>query len=219
MVDPSGEFHHRPQAPHRRLADVRPAQQGNEGPFRAYNTAHPFAQEPLMKPVEVERMSLQGRVRVTQIITGALVFGAVGTLLILFAVRHQNPVPPNDPPLVSYIALGYTAVMAIVALVVPNLIAAAGRRRLANLPAGTSPAADLAAWYALYHTCLVVRLANLEGTALFLILAYFIDSWALPLLVTPALIALMLWQFPTADRFERWVEAQKERAYQDRPLS
>jgi hypothetical protein len=163
-------------------------------------------------------MSLEVRVRVLQILTGALVVGAVSTLLILALIRSLNPIPQADPPLVSFVLLGFTAVQLVAAWVVPGLIAAAGRRRLASLPEGKDTSADAGAWYALYHTCHVVRLAMLEGIALSLIIAYFVDSWTPPLLVAAVVIALMLLLFPGAARVARWVEAQKERAYQDRPL-
>jgi hypothetical protein len=163
--------------------------------------------------------TLEVRVRTLRIITAAMVCGAVTAFLILYVVRAQNPQPPRDPPLISYVALGVAVVMAGAAFVVPNLVAAAARRRLAGSAPEQDPAPDPGGWYGLYASCLILRLALLEGPAYFLLLAWFVEGWPVPLLMAAASRALMVAQFPSAERVERWVEAQKELTYQDRALS
>jgi hypothetical protein len=154
----------------------------------------------------------ESRVRTMQIINGAIVGGAVVALAVLSVLRTQNPLPQPDPPLVSYILLGVAAASAAAALVVPAQMAAAARRRLAA--PGAPP--DSGAWYAQYQTCLITRLAQLEGPALALAIAWFLEGWPPALVAAVVLIVLMLLQFPTVSRVERWIEAQRELAYQDR---
>jgi len=156
------------------------------------------------------RPTLRIRLRVMQIIAGAIVFGAVITLAILSLVRSLNPEPPGDPPLISYFALGFAGVGVAVSLVVSKRVAAGGRRRLASGPTAKDARGEAGAWYPLYQTCMILQLAQLEGPTLFLIIAWFLEGWGVSLIATAVLIALMLLQFPTAERIERWAEAQKE---------
>jgi hypothetical protein len=157
----------------------------------------------------------EARLRTMQIIAGAIALGAVMALAVLSFVRSQNPPPPRDPPLVSYILLGAAVLEVGAALLVPGQLAAAGRRRLAASGAGQ----DAGAWYGLYQTLLIIRLALLEAPALALAVAWLLEGWPVTLVAAAACIVLMLLQFPSALRVECWVEAQKELVSQELPPS
>jgi hypothetical protein len=154
-----------------------------------------------------------------QILAGALILGAVMALAILTLVRSLNPPPPPDSPLISYMALGFALVGVAVSFVVPNVVAAGGRRRLASGPAAKEALHETGAWYPLYQTCMLLRFSQLEGVTFFLIVAWLLEGWEVTLIAAAVLIALMLLLFPTAERVERWAQTQRELASQDRPLS
>jgi Na+/alanine symporter len=152
---------------------------------------------------------VETRIRVMQIINGAIALGALVAVGLLTFVRTQNNLPPRDPPILSYVVLAFAAIQVVISMVLPNVVAASAARRFAAPPR----------WYAVYQTRLIVRLALLEGAALALAIAWFIEGWSVTLVVALVFVALMLLQFPTGRRVERWVEAQKELAYQDRAPS
>jgi hypothetical protein len=159
---------------------------------------------------------LDARVRTMQIITVAIVLGPVNALVIFLYLRTQNPPQFADAPLLTYIAAGFAAVMAVGQQIAAGAAAAAGRRRAAagGQPAGAAgPAGD---WYALYMTCLLVRLAALEGATFFLVIVYYLEGTPLSLLLAVVLIVALALHFPTAPRVERWVETQRQLAEQGR---
>jgi len=147
-------------------------------------------------------------VRTMQIIIGALTAGVLTFAGVAVALRASGPAPAGrDMAVVSYIAVGFGAVILVVHAVMMAVQGGAIRRRLADQ--GLTPA-GLAG---LYTARLIVGAALLEGAALFLLMAYLLDSqwWTLAVgLVFAGLIPAL--HFPTRERVDRWVEAQRERA-------
>jgi hypothetical protein len=138
-----------------------------------------------------------------------MILGVLIAFSVLTLLRALNRMPPRDPPIISYVLLAFAAAQVGVATVLPNVVTATGARRVTE-PAG---------WYALYQTRLLLRLAPLEGAALALSIAWYVEGWPVTMIVALMFNGLMILQYPTDGRVERWVEAQKELAYQDRTPS
>src|SRR5262249_56995441 len=119
-----------------------------------------------------------------RIIHGALCTGLVALTAVLAGQRMANNQPPAALPLISYIGFGVAAVCLILSFVVPNLVQAGWRRRIA---AGQSPllndsTADRESlWLVLYQTRLILGMAMLEGAAFMQVIAFFVEGVPLSL--------------------------------------
>ena len=161
--------------------------------------------------------TLRTSVRVLQIIHLMLMAGVGGFFVFtLLTSRGRQPQPGDDA--FAKIAFFASAVAAVVASVVPTLVASAGVKAVAAAARGTGQAgrgtgADAAAAHGLlqgllgaYQSGHVVGMAILEGAAFFATFA--LRSGAAPWF--PAgLIALMAWRFPTFARVADWIDARR----------
>jgi uncharacterized membrane protein YbhN (UPF0104 family) len=152
------------------------------------------------------------RVRVMQIVIGALLIGVAVFAGIALFLRQQRNNPPPATPTVSYMALGFAvATFAARLVVLPSI--ERGARKTPALQAGT----DLNRWLNLYQTRMIVGAALLEGPAFFALAAYLIEGtpWAFGLAVL--LWLAMAWlHFPTRDRVAAWIAEQQDAAAQSR---
>jgi hypothetical protein len=147
---------------------------------------------------------LAARVRVMQIITGAIILGAGLYLgIVLFVRAQENPRPAPDPPILTYISIFFSLMMIIAAWVVPAQLTRA------RLQALRTRATTDDAFYLAYQSQLIVRLAQLEGATFLCLTAYLQEGFSFTLGQVIVLIALMLSQFPTAGRVERWVQSTR----------
>jgi hypothetical protein len=153
---------------------------------------------------DLESSMRAARVRVMQIIAGALILGSGIYLGIAVLVRAQgNAQPVPDPPLLTYISIGFAAMMIVAAWTFPAQLI---RARL--LVMRTQATTD-DSFVAVYQIQLIIRLAQLEGAAFFGATAYLSEGSPLSLGASLLLIVLMLSQFPTTGRVERWVQSMR----------
>jgi hypothetical protein len=167
-----------------------------------------------------ESASLTAQVRTQQIIVAALVLGLVMFLVIaayLRATGQFQGVPAF--PILTYVAIPLGLGVLAAYAVVPNLVAASGRRRIAD---GTwnpvsneygspvsAPASDRGKLLQVYGVRLIIGVALWEAVAFFLIIAYLVEGS--PWLLAGAIIcaAVLAAHFPTRGRVEQWLENQK----------
>lgn len=151
---------------------------------------------------------LAARVRTLQLSAAALPLGVLVFAVVVLVLPAARPEPPR-PPIVTWIGVLLAAAQVIVSTILPTLIAASARRRLAGQT-------DDSLWAAVYQTRLIVRLALLEGPALLLLIAYLLEGTVLSLALTAMLLALMLLHFPTEARVRDWIQSQKDLADSER---
>ncbi|HXG10135.1 MAG TPA: hypothetical protein VNK04_10130 [Gemmataceae bacterium] len=152
---------------------------------------------------------LDARIRVMQIILGAIVLGAVAFLVVAVVVRWQSDQPAPESPIISYIALGTALVIAVAYYFVTDALQAS-QRRGAN---------TRIAWCNAYQTTMIAGAAMLEGAVFFLLIAYLLegnlkDNWT-PLVAALGFIVVIVTLFPTRSGLERWIAEQQEKLKQE----
>lgn len=165
---------------------------------------------------------LAKRIRVLQIIAGALVMGLVTFLgIVLFMVQVQNKgvglARPGGLPLISLIAVAYSALAVLLAIVIPRVLVQSGLRRIAAgawKPPQDANAADYpddaSKLLAIRQTSIIIGLAILEGSALFACIAYLLEGQSWVLAAAVLIVLLMLASFPTQERLRSWLTAQAD---------
>jgi hypothetical protein len=160
-----------------------------------------------------------------RITIGALAAGILILGFICFGVRDWGQKPAADrTPVMTYLALGFAAVMIVIHVVVPYRLATNARRARARQVVrfderGTSAdgldseSVDL---LGIYQDQLVMRAALIEGPAFFLLLAYMVEGQLIALLVAGLLLLRQLSMIPSQTRVERWLDEQRELLAEDR---
>jgi hypothetical protein len=159
--------------------------------------------------------------RTMRIMALAMIAGTLITLAILLSVRQVGK-PPPDPPIVSYASLAIGLVCLALSLVVPNVLAQAACRRIAQGTWTTPPgganllATDVAKLWSVYQTRLIIGLALVETAALMLAIAYFAEGILACLVVALIAIVLLAMRVPTRSGVDRWVDTQMTWIEQER---
>jgi hypothetical protein len=151
--------------------------------------------------------------RTSQIIAGALTAGVVIFAVIAAVQGLAQPPDPEQQPIISYVGIFAAFMAAAAAMIVPINIAAAQRRNLPR-PPGAHGGGDPrdTALRATFQTCLIVRLALLEGAAFLNLYAAMYERRWWGLAVAGLLLLFMLMNFPTYGRVEQFVRQQRELA-------
>jgi len=181
--------------------------------------------------------------RTSQIIVGALVTGVLTFLVVALLVDLRpdrqagvqaeggananlpagGRVAPTDS-LLTYLAVGFAAILLPVSFVLPNFVTTQSCRAIARgaaappsprnsaVPATGPQAAqtETGTLAALYLSNLIIGAALNEGLTFFATIAYLIEKNPIALGIALLLIAMLIARFPTAGRVERWIEQQRE---------
>jgi hypothetical protein len=168
---------------------------------------------------------LDVRIRVMRILTFAQVLGAGLFLVIVLILRAQGQGgnPPNGLVSLTSFAWPFCLGNLVAYAILPRSVVRAGRRRLVASggaaakqgDSGRALLADRAAWYGLYQTQLILHLALLQGSAIYLITAYLQEGSPLILGAGLAFVTSMALHFPSRARVDNWVDAQAELAQQE----
>jgi hypothetical protein len=164
----------------------------------------------------------RARVRVMQIIAAALLLGLLSFtgIVVHLVLSGANPPPPQDqPPVLTYMALGMFLLQALLALLIPRKITAYNIHQVA---AGTwkPPGQPVAAAHfptdddkllAIFQTSLIIQLALLEGAGFFACIAYLLEQQAITLVVNGLVVLFMLIAFPSLGRVRGWLAQQSQR--------
>ena len=167
-------------------------------------------------------------VRVLQTIVGALILGLVAWLVVAHFVgptaRRDGRQPPAKP-VITYLAAAYGAVTLVAALVVPPVLAGAGRRKIAagtftvvqpgRGDAGSSEAllertGDAGRLCYVLFPVTIVGAAVLESGGLLAGVAYLLEGESLAVGVAVVLLLALAMRFPTQARVEQWIDEQLE---------
>lgn len=165
-----------------------------------------------------------GQVRVIQFIVGAITLGPLVYLGVVFSIPPK-PEAGGDETLLTYLACGMAVASVIAWLLIPPLVTATFRRKIAagtwpppgqaaNLHA--APLNDAGKLCAAYTIRTIIAIAILEGAAFFLVTAYQIERNPLALGVAGLLIVMIALHMPTRSRVATWVDGQLQRLNDDR---
>jgi hypothetical protein len=123
--------------------------------------------------------------------------------------------PPQNGPIVSFLAVGMFCMCAPLAFIIPNIQTRSALRHILNgtwkLPPGADPALFATAGSKLMmlrQTTMIVGLALLEGPAFMACISYLLEAQVFVLGLVGAAVILMLGKFPTEARIRAWLERQ-----------
>jgi hypothetical protein len=156
--------------------------------------------------MQTDPLAIAPRVRVMQIIIVALAMGCFTALAVMFLIRDPAAAKAN-PPMLTYTGLAFCASIVVARLIVPGMIMAGFRARLAGQPEAHS----LEPWLGAYQTRMIVAAALLEGGAFFMAIAYLVEGHTLAMAVGGALALAVAAHLPTAAGVAAWVDQQQER--------
>ncbi len=185
-----------------------------------------------MSDAEVSAL-VRMRLRTMRIIHLALVTGCLFFAGIAIYVRSQPGAAVPEQPVVGFTGLAFAAVMGVMAFVVPPLIAANWRQKIARgidtlsttrpprsvLEQGGPVAAPAredgppersARWWGLYQMHLIITAALLEGVIFMQLIAYLLEGSTWSLGIAGLFIAALVLLFPTRERIERWIRTQQD---------
>jgi hypothetical protein len=142
--------------------------------------------------------TLTAQTRILQIVVSALVVGVLmfGGFVGLTALKK----PPQDTTL-SFIAVGFGALMIVLHVIVPGIVE---RAALANQSVGSGDEQLVR----VYFTRTIIAAALLEGAAFLSLVAVMQEHQPWVLGVTAALVVLMVMQIPSRTRIEHWLESR-----------
>jgi hypothetical protein len=145
---------------------------------------------------------IDSTVRVLRTIIVALVMGVVayGLFVVFVSNNHDPGQPPDDCKTTCYMAGGFAALMFVLHLVVPNLIA----RQSANKSDGSQNALIGA-----FLVKTLVAVALLEGAAFFNLFAYSAGRQWWNLAIAGGLVFFMVLRFPTRASIENWLAPER----------
>lgn len=155
---------------------------------------------------------LSGHVRTMQIIAFAMILGPVllAAVFLFLAQNDGRQAKEDQPPLITYVALGVAGVGCVLSIVVPNLLAANIVQQAALKSRGEGEGIEHGLMMA-YQTTLIIGLALCEGPGLFCLIAYFIERNYLAFIGAGLALLIMLARFPTEDRVRDWVRGYSGR--------
>ncbi len=161
---------------------------------------------------------LAPRVRVLQMVIGALTMGVVTFLAIAVAIREGGVAdfkPAPDPSGIRYLLLGIAGMMLLAGLVVPGIVVSARRRQMAG-QTESARAEEMDQLFGLFQVKTVVGAALTEGAAFLAIITYLLYGEVAALIAAGVFAALLLLLVPTWSRIERWLEDQMRRLAEER---
>lgn len=158
-----------------------------------------------------------------------IVVGMIGGVIFLLAYvllsvalrtlihgSDENHAAERRPPVFSYVALGYGVVSLAALPLLPAIVTASGRQRLAVRMAalqdtsnGKAAEAGRRALAALYFIRTVCCCVSLTGAAFLLAVSHIWEGEIMTILFVALLIVPLALHFPSRDRFERWMDHEQ----------
>jgi hypothetical protein len=146
-------------------------------------------------------------------VSSSIVAGSLVMAVVFFAgiALSQRLGKAPGEPMLTWVGVGFAALVIVPAIVVPRVMTNAGLARLESYE-GDDAERALAG---LYQSRVIVAQAMPEGAAFFNLVAYLLEGNWVSLGVVGGLLLMMLAQFPTQGRFENWVKRlREEQAFQ-----
>ena len=163
---------------------------------------------------EKSRQQIAPAVRTAQIILGALAAGVLTFAVLVLVVFKGEPQANNT---LTTVAVAFGVVDLVLSFLVPSLVAANARRRIADgtwqasQNQGPLPDTDAGKLAMVYQTKMIIGAALLEGGCFLALYAYMSEGHWPGLTVAALLLICLLAHFPTSDRMETWIDEQLRR--------
>ena len=172
---------------------------------------------------EQSKQQLAATVRTAQIILAALAMGVVMFgLVVVFGMPGGQEGKGNT---LTLLAVCFAGADLVLCLLVPNLVVAAQRRKLAAgtwqaAPSrGPVPDTDAGKLAMIYQMKMIIGAAMLEGGCFLALTAYMVERQVPSLVMAAVLLAALLAHFPTYGRVAAWIEEQLRRVEEERRFS
>jgi len=172
---------------------------------------------------EKTKQQIAGVVRTSQIIVAAFVMGVVTFAVVVVFLISGGPAAKGS--LLTLLAIVFAGAALVLGFVIPQLITAANRRKIAagtwasSPNQGPVPDSDTGKLTLTYPAKMMVGAALFEGGCFFALMAYMIERQPLSLVAAAVLLLCLLAQFPTLTRVEAWIEEQLRRVEDERRFS
>lgn len=156
---------------------------------------------------------LRPRIRVMQIIAGAIITGLTGFLVVAILCRGQFGGGQGlgaiaGIPLLTALSLGMLIVETPIAFVVPrNLL----EKSMRSITAQAQPEAEASQLLAVRQTTMIITMALFEGVGFLACIATLLEGHILAVSVAVICIAIMITNFPTEGRLRYWLDEQQRR--------
>jgi len=155
-----------------------------------------------------ENPQITQQLRTLQIIVVALAMGCL-TFAVFVIYSNQGKQPIGNT--ISILAAAVAVVMGLLKTILPNTISSIQNtnrsRRQKESESESSPNGAMAK----FTTKTIVACAFLEGAAFFNVIAYMLEGNLWSIGIAGVLIAFMLMEFPSENRFQRWEEKLKNK--------
>jgi len=166
-----------------------------------------------------------------QMVVGTLIAGCV-IFLVIVLVIPSGEAPRPDPPMMTYIAVGFAVAGLFARAIVPGIMAAALRRKILQgtwpPPQGQGRFAAVAEFLErtgergslamLFNMRTIVAAAILESAIFFLLCAYLIEHRPGSLVVAVLLLLGLFVHIPTHRQLADWIEDQLRLLEEERQL-
>jgi hypothetical protein len=176
-----------------------------------------------MTPEQYAAMEPDKVLRTMQIIAGALIAGVLmfaGIASFLVLGRAPAAQPGGQPPaapmdganIQMYLAMVFAAGAVVMSFVVPNLIGAAGVKRIAKMAqdgTSTGPKELFGRLLGVAQTRMIIAMALVEGAAFFCLISLISTKSIILAAVVAGLLMVMAIHFPTKMKLGRWLEDQQ----------
>lgn len=165
------------------------------------------------------REELPKRVRVLQIIIAAMVIGCSFFAFIALVMAPTVSLGAGSP-FITYIALAFAVISLGPRLVMPLILAAAGRKNILQVlrteHGGSGSMENFEKYeeeagyhlFALLQRKTITCAALIEGPTFFLLVAYIVEHSPLALAAAGIMLFILATPFPTVDRSANWIEGQ-----------
>ncbi len=167
-------------------------------------------------------LNIANTTRVTRIIVGALCMG-IGSFGV-FVVMQGLSVEDNESQFATLLAGVVTLGAILASLILPRLAVLSSRRQIAagtwNRPSlNPAPSSDEDKLLAVFQTKTIVGAALYEGGAFMALIAFMTEAHPLALACAGVSFLGVLSHFPSADRIENFIDAQKRLLNEERQLT
>ena len=169
------------------------------------------------------KQQIAGVVRTSQIIVASLVMGVVTFAVVVVFFISGGPALKGN--LLTLLAAVFALAAMVLGFVIPQVITAANRRKIAagtwssSPNQGPMPDSDASKLALTYPAKMIVGAALFEGGCFFALTVYMIERQPLSLAAAAVLLLCLLAHFPTLGRVEAWIEEQLRRVEDERRFS
>ncbi|WP_417393586.1 hypothetical protein [Gimesia sp.] len=161
---------------------------------------------------ELPQITLQQRQMMMTVIWLALIMGVVtfGIIVTFIGLKEE---PEKGLPVITYLGMGIAALMLVLRMVVPNLVARnqfTQAMQEAQAEGNQDEEQLLGTFYQIFLVRLIIGMALLEGAAMLNLFAVVIEKQKLAFIPVVILLLVMIASMPTKSKLDAWIRNQME---------